>query len=70
VSAAAGLLAGATLVLVDGAVGLALAAALGTAAFAVLAVVLRILPPEDATWLQAHGGRSVARLSRLVARTA
>jgi O-antigen/teichoic acid export membrane protein len=69
-SLGAGLLAGATLVLVGGAVGLALASVLGTATFAALAVMLRILPPEDAAWLETHGGRSVARLSRLVARPA
>jgi O-antigen/teichoic acid export membrane protein len=69
-SAGAGLLAGATLVLVEGALGLALASVVGTAAFAVLAVMLRILPPEDAAWLETHGGPSVARLSRLVTRPA
>jgi O-antigen/teichoic acid export membrane protein len=66
-SAGAGAAAAAVLAVIGGVAGLVLATAAGTAVFAILAVVFKILPKEDAEWLETNAGRSVARLSRLVA---
>jgi O-antigen/teichoic acid export membrane protein len=66
-SAGAGAAAAAVLAVIGGVAGLVLATAAGTAVFAILAVVFKILPKEDAEWLETNAGRSVARLSRLIA---
>ncbi len=56
-SAGAGLAALAGVVVIDGIGGILLGAALGGIALAALAPSLRVLPGEDAVWLQATAGR-------------
>jgi O-antigen/teichoic acid export membrane protein len=71
-AAGAGLAGLAAVQLVDGAIGVLLGLAAATLVFAVLARLLRILPAEDAAWLdQAAGGRLGGRVgsaSRAIAR--
>ena len=64
-SASAGAIAWAVLDLVGGAAGVVAGLLAGLAAFAVLAVTLRVLAADDARWLaESFGGRAatVARL--------
>jgi O-antigen/teichoic acid export membrane protein len=55
-SAGAGLAGWAGVALVDGALGLALGSALAAGALALLATALRVVPAEDAAWLEAAAG--------------
>lgn len=64
-SAGAGAVGAAGAHLVGGIAGVALGVVGGAALFAVLAVLLRIVSPEDAAWLQEHAGH---RLGGLVGR--
>lgn len=67
-SGAAGVAGWAVLRALDGFSGLAAAAAAVIVAYGALAIVLRVLPAEDAAWLeQTLGGRFVARVTRLCA---
>ncbi len=67
-AAAAGVAGWAVLRGLDGFSGLVVAGAATTAAYATLAVVLRVLPADDAAWLErALGGRVMRRVCRLCA---
>jgi hypothetical protein len=64
---AAGLIAWGLVRLIGGAGGLFLGLAVGTLAFAALGHALRVLPEDDAAWLeQAVGGRAGGKIGRVV----
>jgi len=66
-SAAAGLAAWACVDALDGAVGLLIGAAAGLLAFTGLAILLRVLPADDALWLEARlGDRFGGRTRRFI----
>ncbi len=67
-AAGTGLAAWGALHLGGGAGGLALGLVAGTAAFAALAVLLRVLPAEDASWLEEAAGDRLGGLIGLAAR--
>jgi O-antigen/teichoic acid export membrane protein len=66
-SVAAGAAAWGALALVGGAPGVVLGVAAGTAAFAACALVLRILPAEDALWVERSFGGLLGAVARRVA---
>jgi peptidoglycan biosynthesis protein MviN/MurJ (putative lipid II flippase) len=66
-SAVAGVAAWGALALVGGAPGVVAGILAGSAVFVACAVVLRIVPGEDAEWIEGSFGRGVGALARRVA---